>query len=1183
MRRLALVPLLAIASLLPLNAAAVGLGSIEMNSALNQRLDAEIPLRGVGVDQADDVTVRLASDEAFRRADLPRPLFLTHLRFEVTERDGDLYVHATSTERITEPYVSFLIEVDAPSGSLLREYTVLLDPPVYATEEADPEVEPAAEPEPAPAVESEPEATEAPDEPEPAEAAVAETGEPAADEQPRRERHFGDEPVFLEVERERDRIAEEERRQAERLAMEAEQGQEAERTDRAAAEPALPESYTTRRGDTAWDIAARMAEGETSVQQMMLALLRHNPDAFVDDNVNRLRSGYVLRIPSQDDARSVEARTAIARIDRQNTLWREWRDEMTRTAAGRVEPDDDAPAEAAAAEPAEPDEPSDELRIVGAPEGGEVAAGDDAQASGAAEAEAELRLAREQLESTRMEKDELESRVGELESTVERMERLITVREEQLRALQERLVELADEEDIALEPDMFPDEELVPEDVAAAEADDEATIVDSDIVTTDDVAARVGEAAREREQELIAAAEETAADETAEADEAAAEQVAVDEAGEDDEDEAAVATVDDSGVETIRTQPDDEGWLARVLAPITGIFAAAGGMIAGGGAALPGGPPVMLAAVAAILGLIALLVVRRRQQAATDMETEFDADDAVVEGFDDLIGDELEAATAGDDITVDDSDLEGLATDEDPGMEETRPRETYPEEDPLAGLADDARTGEAGEPGAAEEPPKDDTIAEADVYLAYGLHQQARDLLTLALQESPRRADYHEKLLETLYSAGEKSEFEVQAARFHEVVDRENEGLWKRVVAMGREIAPENELFRQAGDPGFTASDIQPSRPARTDFELDSAEGGDTDLDFALDEESGRGAGDMESTQVDFGEPADSGETAVDFDQTVRLQPGDLEADSAGLADGLAGLTDADEDRSDDRTGDSSATGRDVDDGAVDEELEFDLGDLDDFDTGEPFANEHDEGGTEDDRAALAGTGASAGDDDAMEFDLSDLERSPAATSRGGTADEDTGGQDTADFDVDLEETVVAPGGSAGGDAAGVSPAEEDELTFDISDLEPAAAVASEEGATDHEATASAEVDLGWRDEPDAEDDETARGAAPAAAGEEEPAGVEFDLGELDDASTSTRPADQPDEAADTAGGAGGALSAMEETGEGDDELDTMLDLARAYIDMGDHDSATSALEEVIATGTETQREEAQKLLDSAR
>src|SRR5680860_464162 len=114
---------------------ALGLGEIELQSYLNEPMDAEIVLpQSRGIDPGD-VFVNIASETAYQRLGLQRNLFLGKLRFDVATRpDGSLVVNVSSREPLREPYLNFLLELTWPNGRLMREYAVLVDPPVYAAE-----------------------------------------------------------------------------------------------------------------------------------------------------------------------------------------------------------------------------------------------------------------------------------------------------------------------------------------------------------------------------------------------------------------------------------------------------------------------------------------------------------------------------------------------------------------------------------------------------------------------------------------------------------------------------------------------------------------------------------------------------------------------------------------------------------------------------------------------------------------------------------------------------------------------------------------------------------------------------------------------------------------------------------------------------------------------------------------
>lgn len=108
---------------------ALGLGEITLYSALNQPLDAKIELLEVGDLNADEVLARLASPEAFARSGVDRFYFLNDLRFTPMLQGAGSFIRVVSSKPIREPYLNFVVEVERPAGRLLREYTLLLDPP----------------------------------------------------------------------------------------------------------------------------------------------------------------------------------------------------------------------------------------------------------------------------------------------------------------------------------------------------------------------------------------------------------------------------------------------------------------------------------------------------------------------------------------------------------------------------------------------------------------------------------------------------------------------------------------------------------------------------------------------------------------------------------------------------------------------------------------------------------------------------------------------------------------------------------------------------------------------------------------------------------------------------------------------------------------------------------------------
>ena len=130
-----LVPILALLAIwMPVAGYALGLGNISMNSALNQPLDAEIELLAVQRGDLDNLVVRLGSQADFDRVGADRAFFLTKIKFNVEEKpNGTPFIRLTTAQTVTEPFLDFVVEARWPRGRVLREFTVLVDPPVFDT------------------------------------------------------------------------------------------------------------------------------------------------------------------------------------------------------------------------------------------------------------------------------------------------------------------------------------------------------------------------------------------------------------------------------------------------------------------------------------------------------------------------------------------------------------------------------------------------------------------------------------------------------------------------------------------------------------------------------------------------------------------------------------------------------------------------------------------------------------------------------------------------------------------------------------------------------------------------------------------------------------------------------------------------------------------------------------------
>lgn len=361
---------------------AAGLGRLNVQSALGQPLRAEVEVTSVGRDEAGSLAVRLASQAAFRQANLEFNPALAALHFNLEKRSDNTYVvRITSLQPINEPYLDLLLELTWSTGRVLREYTVLLDPPALrATPDLVAPVTPPAAvappiaAAPAPALAAPPPAAAAA----PAPAPAAEATRPA--------------PI---------------------------------------AAPSAPvlegATYTIKRGDTLSKIALETKAANVSLDQMLVALFRANPNAFVGQNMNRMLAGRTLMIPSAADALAVSPADARQEVAAQSADFAQYRSRLAQIAVAAV-PAAATPPPAAAGQgrvttrvedKAAPAKAGDQLKIakVEAPTAPGAAAGKATQDEAVArqralkeqeERAAELKRANEQLKQAL----ELQSKAG---------------------------------------------------------------------------------------------------------------------------------------------------------------------------------------------------------------------------------------------------------------------------------------------------------------------------------------------------------------------------------------------------------------------------------------------------------------------------------------------------------------------------------------------------------------------------------------------------------------------------------------------------------------------------------------------------------------------------------------------------------------------------------------------------
>jgi pilus assembly protein FimV len=386
---------IAAASLLLIQPAAhaAGFGALHVRSSLGQPLQAEIDLTGVTPEEAQNLVAKLAAPDAYSRAGLTYNPIVSSLRASLERQsNGNYVVRLRSTQPVAEPFVDVLLDLNWASGHVSRAYTFLLDPvgssntaqnfaPTPVVQATTPGTAESAAPAPA----AQPQAAA------PAATASAST---APARQPRA---------------------------ATRQAARPQQAAPA-----ASAPDATPGgSYTVQRGDSLYDIASTASQGQdaVSLDQMLLAMYRNNPNAFIGGNINRLRTGSVLKVPSQADAQKVSPREARREVVAQTSGFAGYRNRLATAAEANAATDTDSSRQ----------------------QSGSVSARVQDQATPAASGRDELRLSKadrtgkanaaardEELVAKERALKDMESRVAQLEKNLSDMQRLVELKNAEL-------------------------------------------------------------------------------------------------------------------------------------------------------------------------------------------------------------------------------------------------------------------------------------------------------------------------------------------------------------------------------------------------------------------------------------------------------------------------------------------------------------------------------------------------------------------------------------------------------------------------------------------------------------------------------------------------------------------------------------------------------------------------------
>jgi len=775
----------------------LGVGDIEVKSALSEPLNAEIKLFSVRPGEGENIRVSLATLKEFTAAGIDRPLILSYLKFKVVEKgDGNAYIQVYSKQPIREPFLDFLVDIDWPSGRLLREYTLLLDPPIFAQRKAT-VVE-------APAVAAPTRIIREQRAPEPAPTAIAtspvSSAPVAGGEDDLFPRIQIDEAPALELDSPKPEIS-----------VTAYNG----------------DTYKVKKNQTLWSIAASVRPDDSiSMSQMMIALQNANPDAFSDNNINALKSGFVLRVPDRAEIESIDQGEALRNSLEQNELWRAAQDNLSSSATPSGTTTTTSASSKVVSAPKQ-QEPTVKLVTPDSKTGAAQGSGADSKA-----AAAKLALANEQLASKAKENDELQGRVKSLEDQIGSMERLLELKEDSLSELQNKLTDAAKQA-----PPAPPVAEKTPEPAVVEKAPEPAKPA---------VKPTVPDASKVNPYAL---------------------------------DETPKVTVPKPVAPKPKPATPKPAEPSLFDDPV--VLAA------------------MIAVVLAILAIIWLVMQRRRNN---------------MQQFPESILSSKPAASTSTSTANDETNL-------------------------LSDFAPSAMDG-ALESDSSEVDPS----AEADVYIAYGKHQQAEELLLTSLESEPERLDLKLKLMEVYHAMGNADSFLKHAEQLNASMDDQNTALWDKAVVMGRELCPGNELFGAvANETEDDFSDLEGIGELDDDLDLE------LNVDEALDvSEPEVQADDSDELSLDM--DLDSLDTSTE-DDDLSLEIDDLSLDMEELTDEAAdaGDTAATEDAGvdfgelsidlDEDTVDVESTSEETSAEPTDDSLELDVEDAlaaaDDTGTGE--------------------------------------------------------------------------------------------------------------------------------------------------------------------------------------------------------------------------------------------------------
>ena len=1033
---------LAAFAILPIQAYALGVGKLTMHSALDEPLNASIELTAVTATELQSLEVKLGSAGVFNMAGIDRNEQLKSISFTLVKENGKDLIRLKTEQPFRDPFLHFIINASWANGSMLREYTALLDPPSYlsgapARIQAPAVAAPVAvQPAPVPVAVAKTEQA-----PAPSAVAVAAPITPADTV----ERKLG--PTDIGA------------------------------SDTSYSSDMGPGSTygPVKSGEVLWSIAEQVRAGtQMETTQVVMAIFKQNPNAFMQNNINLIRVGQTLQIPSESEITSTSPSVAREELRVQMAEWQEYNDNLSsgsrvaetesavadkempgaddketvdETIAETTADKDDSTTSADAMESGADEQ--DVLEIVRAKVDATDSSGSGASAEELAEYESAITaykenvgMLEESLASAELEKQDLSERVALLEQQIDKANKLIDMQNADLARIQAQgqeggvepveLIEVAETTEVsAAEPDaspISPDASPIAPDATPAMA--EKSIYESTLVSPEDVApvtpvTQVKPPAPEVKEPPVV---ETA------------------------------PMVEKKAAKTrVRPAPaaEEKGFVASIMDFVTSSWMT-----------------MLGSALALLLVLVGLFVVLRRRRSIAEFEDSIISGTAV-----------LDISTAESTEPTDSGSETSFLSDFVPGMGNMQADEVDP-------------------------------LAEAEVYMAYGRDEQAEEVLKEAASKMPDRHELKLKLLEIYQSRKDVSSFETLAEELYPADGNIPMAVWAKVAEMGKIVNPENPLFQ--GDIKIQEDTLFGDKERKEDVTLgdlldtDTIDAEEAELMEALDEDISEDDSEEVDEQIIEGIPEEITEELI------------AESDDLATMEAIDGFG---------MSGDSNEI--------PGQGLPVENTKVDDF----PVP-----------------------DEEVLNMDLGDFTPDVA--------------QETDSFDLD---TLSVPAEDLGGELDAITEEteaiEEGEIDFNLDgiDLDLGESSDTEETALDMSGLEGLNLDL---ESDENSGDSSIDGLNIDSENDTSEMSLQDETLEFADLGDLTLTDVDNDSVLDIESGEDDSGELPAGANETWDEAGTKLDLARAYIEMDDKESAQSILEEVVKEGTDDQKSEARDLIN---